>query len=344
MADLALFETRTMIEALEQMLPARTFLMDTFFPEEKIFTTKHVDIDIKKGRRRLAPYVKPVSQGKLIDRIGFKTYSYIPPYVKPKTATHAQDFLNRELGQTIYSSSDGPMQRAEKQLGEDLAELDDMIVRREETQASELLHTGIVTVNGDGYSETIDFGMPATHKITLTGTDLWTDQTNSEPLTDMRVWKRLISKDSGLVPTDIIMGSSVIDAFLEHPKVRAQLDTRRIDLGQITPEMLPDGVTYYGRIRDIGCELWTYEEYYIDPATAPTEKPMIEADKVLMMSRRAYTKRNYGAIQDLRANAAMKRFPKSWEEEDPSVRMLLLQSAPLLSLNQVDAFIAAKAV
>jgi len=344
MADLALFETRTMLAALEQMLPARTFLKDNFFTEEIVFNTKHVDIDIKKGKRRLAPYVKPVAQGKLVDRIGFKTYSYIPPYVKPKMATNAQDFLTRNIGETIYGANDGPQQRAEKQLGADLAELDDMITRREETQASELLHTGIVTVTGEGYSETIDFGMPATHKITLTGNDLWTDTTNSDPLVDLRTWKRLIAQDSGLVPTDVIMGSDALDAFLNHPKVQNQLDTRRIDLGQITPAMLADGVTFYGRIRDIGCDLWTYEEYYIDPATAPTEKPMIEVDKVLMLSRRARTSVNYGAIQDLRANAAVPRFPKSWEEEDPSVRYLLVQSAPLLALHQVDAFIAAKAV
>lgn len=346
MADLALFETRTMLAALEQMLPVRTFLKDTFFPTENTFITKHVDIDIRKGKRRLAPYVKPVSQGKLVDRIGFKTNSYEPPYIKPKMVTTAQDFLTRNIGETIYGATDGPQERAEKQVGKDLAELDEMITRREETQAAELLQSGKVTVSGEGYDTVvIDYGMPATHLPVLTGTDLWTDTTNSTPLEDLRTWKRLISKDSGLVPTDVVMAADVLDAFLAHPKVQNQLDTRRIDLGLILPEQLADGVTFYGRIRDIGCDLWTYEECYIDPAAAPTEKPMINDNYLIMSTRRARTSVNYGAIQDLKAgNAAVPRFPKSWEEEDPSVRYLMVQSAPLLALHQVDAFLCAKVV
>lgn len=342
MTDLALFETRNMLRALEQMKPPRTFLRRNFFVETNTFNSKNVDIDIRKGKRRLAVYVKPVAEGKLVDRIGFKTYSYAPPYVKMKMATTAQDFLTRGVGETIYGASDGPMQRAQKQVGKDLAELDEMITRLEENQAAELLDTGIVTVVGEGINDTIDYVMPASHKITLTGTDLWTDTTNADPHQDLKTWKRLIAKDSGLIPTDVIMGTAAIDAYIVHPKVTTAFDTRRIDLGLITPEQIEDGVIFYGRIREVGVDVWTYEEYYLD--NAGTEQDMVDPNKVLMVTRRARTSKNYGAIQDLKANAAVPRFPKSWEEEDPSVRFVMLQSAPLLALHQVDAFISAKAV
>lgn len=339
MADLALFDTRNMLAALEQMKPPRSFLKDTFFGgEQNQSHTDSVDIDIKKGARRLAPYVRPVSQGVVVSRIGFKAYSYKPPYIKPKMVTTAQDFLKRGFGETIYSSNDSPMQRAEKQVGSDLMELNEQITRREEQQASQLLQTGKVTVNGEGYTDyEIDFGIPATHLVTLTGTDLWTNAA-STPLQDLKTWKRLIAKDSGLVPTDIIMGSSALDAFLAHASVTDALDTRRIDLGLIAPESEVEGVIFYGRLKEVGCDLWSYEEYHYDQATN-TDVPVVDANKVLMGSRRARCSVNYAAIQDLKANAAVPRFPKSWEKEDPSVRFILLQSAPLLALNQVDAFI-----
>lgn len=341
---LALFETRTMLRALEQMVPARTFLRDNFFSgNTNQSTAKHVDIDIRKGKRRLAPYVKPTSQGVNVDRIGFKAYTFEPPYVKPKMVTTAQDFLDREIGNTIYGATDGPMQRAEKQVGADLAELEEMILRREESQAAELLQTGKVTVKGEGYPAAgteIDFLMPATHLITLTGTDLWTDKVNSNPLEDLRAWKRIVSKDSGIIPSDVIMGTDALDAFLAHTEVKDQLNTRRIDLGIVKPEELEDGVTYYGRIEG-KLDLWTYEEYHFNEDTG-TEDAVIDPTKVLLATRRAYTSINYGAIQDLRANAAVARFPKSWEKEDPSVRFIMVQSAPLLALNQVDAFLCAK--
>lgn len=340
MPELALFETRTMLEALEQMYPPKTFLKDTFFPGGNTFTTKHVDIDIQKGKRRLAVYVKPTAEGKLVERIGFKTHSYIPPYVKMKTATTAQDFLTRNLGDTIYGAGDGPQARAEKQLGKDLAELDDMITRLEELQASQLLHTGKVIVNGEGYSDEIDFALPPSHQVVLAGADLWSDGANSDSIGDLKTWKRIISKDSGLIPSDIIMGIDAMDAFVNHPKIKDVLDTRRIDLGQITPELLAGGVTYYGRLRELGIDMYAYEEYYLD--NAGNEQPLIDPKKVLMATMRARTSTNYGAIQDLKANFAVPRFPKSWETEDPSVRWVMLQSVPLLALHQVDAFLVAQ--
>jgi hypothetical protein len=338
---LDLFETRTMLAALEQMLPPKTFLRDTFFSNVETSNTEYVDIDIVKGKRRLAPFVAPTHKGKLVERIGWTTNTYKPPYVKPKMVTTAQDFLKRNLGETIYGSADTAFSRAAKQVGKDLRELDEIITRREEWMAAQLLQSGQVRVLGEGVDETIDFQMEASHIITLSGTDLWSDQTNSTPIEDLRAWRRLILRDSGRSVTDVVMGADAVDAFLDHPDVRGKLDTRRIDLGEIRPSELAQGVLYYGRIRDVNVDLWVYDEWYIDPATL-VEQPMVAANKIIMGDRTARTARHYGAIQDLKANAAVPRFPKSWEEEDPSVRYLMLQSAPLLAMHQVDAFVVAQ--
>jgi hypothetical protein len=255
--------------------------------------------------------------------------------------TTAQDFLSRDFGQHIYAGADSAASRAAKQVGKDLAYLEEIITRREEWMAAQLVQTGKVAIVGDGVDDEIDFGMDASHIITLTGNDLWSDQTNSKPLEDLRAWRRLILKDSGLNATDVIMGTDALDAFLDHPDVQGKLDTRRIDLGEINPAQVPNGVIYYGRIKDVAVDLWVYDEWYYDEGSS-TELPMIDTKKVVMGSRQARTARHYGAIQDLEATAAVSRFPKSWTEQDPSVRFIMVQSAPLVSLHQVDGFLCAK--
>nr|VFJ67558.1 MAG: hypothetical protein BECKFW1821B_GA0114236_11323 [Candidatus Kentron sp. FW] len=45
---ISLFETRTMLEALEEMKAPRTFLIQSFFSNVETFATELVDIDIVK--------------------------------------------------------------------------------------------------------------------------------------------------------------------------------------------------------------------------------------------------------------------------------------------------------
>lgn len=52
--------------------------------------------------------------------------------------------------------------------------------------------------------------------------------------------------------------------------------------------------------------------------------------------------RAFGAIRDETAGfQAMPYYPKSWVDEDPSVRYLLMQSAPLVVPTRVNASFAA---
>jgi len=331
-----IFATRTMLAAIAQMTPARTFLLSTFFPGFKQFASKHVDIDIIKGKRRLAPFVSPVVEGKVMDKRGYTTRSYTPPYIKPKFASGAQEILNRAAGEIVYVSGQSAAERAASKLGEELAELDETITRREEWMAAQALINGSVNVVGDGINDVIDFGRAADHAVTLTGNALWTDALG-DPLKNLREWRRKIIQDSGVSPDTAVFGAGVIDAFLASGKLDTALDNRRVDLGAIDPQLLPDGVTYYGYIKDVGLDIYGYDEWYLDDAG--DEQPMMPVNKVLIGSSRSRNAKLYGMIQDLDAGAdyAVPRFPKSWTRKDPSVRFVMLQSAPLVALLQPDS-------
>lgn len=340
---ISIFNTRTMLEALEEMRTPNTFLVKKFFSKQVECPSESVDIDVYKGKRRVAVYVNPRAVGQTVDRIGYTTYTYKPPYVKPKMPTTAEDLLKRLPGEIIYANNISNEQRASIQLGKDLAELDAIISRAEELQAQQALFDATITVkdiDGNNVVDDITFPRESSHTVdlTATGKTAW-DATGANPLEDLRTWRRLNLKDSGVASNIIIMGSDAVDIFLENSEVKSALDNRKFDIGSLVMEAQELGVTYVGRIE--GMDIYSYDEWYIDPATG-TEGAIVPEKKVLVGSTFARCERVYGAIRDVEAGlAAVARFPKTWVENDPSVRWLQLHSAPLLVPVQVDAFTVA---
>lgn len=340
-----IFDTRTMLAAVEQMPSARRFLLTTFFNGDNpvTFPTKTVDIDIVKGKRKMAPFVHPRLPGSVSLRDGYQTDTYTPPYIQPKRETTAELIFKRSPGDNPYSTRT-PLQRAGEQLGKDLSELDDEITRREEWMCAQVLTTGMVRVVGDGVDDTVDFLMADDHKITL-ATGQWGTE-GSDPIADLRGWKRKIAKDSGRSANTAVLSGEALDAFQSDEMVMKQLNTRRVDMGLIKPETLPDGVTYLGYLNDPGVDLYGYDEWYLDDDE--DEQPMIPAGGLILGATSTRNAMLYGAIQDLKAIESglveASRFPKTWVTDEPSVRWLKLQSAPLSGLLEPDAFIYAKVV
>jgi hypothetical protein len=344
--ELDLFETRTMLEALEQLKPARTFLLDTFFPTVKMHDTKHIDIDIYKGRRRTGIYVHPRMKARTVDRVGYSTRTYTPPYIKLDMTTDAMEAYNRMMGKNIYGGGNTPEDVARATLAKDMVELDNMITRMEEIQARDMLFGGTITISGDGISDTIDVGMATANKITLSGNARWSvSGQNVDPIKDMRGWKIIAQKGSGKTPTDVVMSEETYGDFLDrltesNTSARAKFDLRRVIVGQIDPRDLEDGITFVGTITELGLDLWVYNEWYEDSSNV--EQPMMTAESLFMLSRNLYTRRHYGLIVDLDAapnNFMVKRFPKSYRTRNPSAQWLEMQSAPLIVNHQPDGVV-----
>ena len=215
----------------------------------------------------------------------------------------------------------------------------DMITRAEEQQAANALFNGYLTFRDA--NDKLTFPIQATHQITGM-TNLWSSALGT-PLADVRTWRRLIIKDCGLTPDILLGGSAAIDAFLANPQIANStggISQIKIDRGQITPQNMPGGVTYWGFLPDISCDLYSYDEFYWDPVNL-VDVPIVPANKILLGCTGARMDRLYGVIQDLTALYAVDRFPKSWLENDPSIRWMMLQSAPLLVPHQVDSFVTA---
>lgn len=337
-AELDMFESRTMVEAIRQTKPPERFILDTFFPVVKEFDTRNVDMEIWKDKRRIAPFTNPLDTGKPVNSIGYKVVSVQPGYVKPFMRTTAQELLKKPIGQNIYAPVD-PSSRAAAKLGEDLASLDDMIVRREEYMALLAMLDGEVDIVGDGINRTVSFDFDATHFEALTGTDVW-DNAASDPIADLLEWRLIVLRDSGRAPDVCIMGDSVAQAFLKHAKVQDLFNKWNVHPGEI--DITASGnVISYGYIKMLGMSIYTLNEFFIDPADS-VEKQMFHAKKLVMTHSGARRARYYGAIENVDALVGISRFPSSWTTKNPSARFVMLESAPLPVIEQPDAHFSAQ--
>lgn len=342
---ISLYDTRTMLEAVQQMTPAKTFLKDTFFGTPKTFLTEHVDVDIRKGRRKMAPFVNPKVAGKVMDREGFKTSTFTPPSIKPKRVIQSVDLNKRSFGENIYSTR-SPEDRAAEILATDLEELDETITRREEWMAAQVLFTGKVDVVGDGVDVQIDYDFG--NNKTLSGTSLWSDKDNSNPLSDLNKWANEIVKSSGVSPNIAVFSTDVIEAFVSHPKVKDVLDNRRVVLGEIRPQELPNGATYVGTVNALGYQfdVYGYNEWFYDEE-AEVEKPMVPEGKLMIGSTNSRSTMAYGAVNltDQLTSQFITyegmRIPDSWIEKDPAARYLQMHAKPLPIPHEVDSWLVA---
>lgn len=341
------FDTRVLLETLRITKPVGTFILDTFFSRKpkQFHPTNALEIDLVVGKRTLAPYVRACDEHKPVDRSGGETRIVKTPYIKLKRNINACcDLLKRQPGESIYSLRT-PQQRGTEMLGNDLVELREMIIRREEWQGAQALLTGKSNIRGDDYNDIVDFRMPTTHIIDgLTGTGLWSDP-GSDPGTAIRTWSAMISASSGTTPSVGVLGTAAAAALLKNPQFKADLNTQS-GLGAGTINLnntaTADGVMFLGTA--YGVRLYTYNEIFYDPE-ADINGEIIPSNRFLLGSPTARSERHYGVIQDLQAgNPEIDYFSKSWEQQDPSIRWLGIQSAPLAIPFQPDAFVSAKVV
>ena len=340
---ISMFDTRTMLKALEQQPKPKTFLRDMFFSGDPEYSdTAKVDIDIVKGRKIMAPFVSPVLEGKVLADQGFTTKTFEAPLLKPKKKTTAEDILKRLPGEPLYSGM-SPDERAGIKLGKDLAELSDSIDRRIEWMCAQALFNGKITVSGEGVNYEIDFGVPSE---VLTGSALW-DADGSNPIDTLRSIFSSVVRASGVSPDTVILAEDVVPYFINHSAVKDLLDRRLINTGQIDPRQLPNGATYIGYINEVGMNIYSYLDWYLDEAG--DEQPMVPAKKILVGSTRAQTTMNYGAVTIKNDNGEMATYmndkvPHSWVSDDPVVRWVQLLSRPLPVPTQVDAFYVAQVI
>lgn len=335
-----LFETRTMLKFSERMPCVTTFLRDTLFTDQELSPTNKVDVDIRKGRAKVAPYVSEKIGGKVVENSGFRTETFEPPLVAPTTVTTAADLQNRTMGENIYSSRT-PDERAAEKLVKDLKDLDEMITRREEVMCAQTIFDGEIRVKGEGVDHVISFNH--TNREALSGTKLWNVATSTK-YDDLKRWVRHVQQ-TGFVNTDmVVIAPDVTDELLKDEGILKLLDIRNVNVGEFKPENLPNGATYIGTLSGVG-RIYEYSATYYDDVDDEVKQMVPDGTIALLSSEAAYTMA-YAAItiakdDDLITYEA-DRVPDSWTEKRPARKILQLSSKPLPIPKEVNSWFVAK--
>lgn len=344
--EVNIYTPRYLAEVVRQAPPVHTYFRDTFFTNIKTFATERVDIDLVKGDRRMAAFVHPRAGGKVLTANSYTTQSYKPPLVNPYDVTTADKLMTRLPGEDMYSGMT-PAQRAAQKLMEEYNTLNDATTRREEWMAVQAIVTGKIPIVGEGVNELIDFGF--TNKVTLSGDNKW-GGSKADILGNLGDWVDKVLH-GGFANTDtLIMGKAAKKAFFNDATVQKMLDNRRMNIGEIAPRDLPNGVRYLGHLTDPNLELYSYGEVYYDDWTdpdTPETKPLIPDNVVVLISSKPNYMMAYGLctyIDDasqMWVTAQTDRLLRSYVEHHPDRRMVELQAHPLPIPDKVDSWLVA---
>lgn len=300
--------------------------------QEILFET--LDID----NRKLAPFVAPNVQGRVMRSQGFSARTFRPAYVKPKHVVDPTKAIQRMFGEPLLGGmSQG--QRFDAQVANNLRQEREMIERRWDWMAARAMIDGSVTVSGDDYpTVVVNFNRDASLTITLSGTARWDQLATADPLTDLGSASDAAFAVGNAPITDIVFGTNAWKYFLKNAQVLFLLNNQyrgsSSDFQRTT--LVPPGnfqqMGYVGGPTG-NFTLWRYSNWYsdVDSNGRLTRKEFLDPKQVVGFGGSMQGVAAFGAIMDADADflTAATIFPKMWKNDDPSVVYTMSQSAPL---------------
>jgi hypothetical protein len=341
----------TLTPAVNEMKSPNSFIKDVFFGREQAVETRNIELSFMDRGRQIAPFI--LRDGEAIMTAG-RTESFRviqPPHIRIKRPMTASDLMNkRRPGSVVFPGRSGIRSAIREYMANELSMLNDDVSNSEELLAAQAL-TGVISYSAPDESVfTITFPRSGDHNYALASADRWTASTAS-PRKDFLDAAELISDAVSLTATDVILGTEAADAFLAdaHGELGTLLEYRRLDTGMIdlTQQFAQSGALFLGTFVH-GIRVWRYGRK-VDVNGVSTDLIRPKYAEFVARTPAAEMLTYYGAIEDMKAIGAgnvlaSKRFSKSWEVEDPSARMLLLESNPMPVMRRPNATVSIQVV
>lgn len=346
------YDTHTLLMAVQGLTPPTSFLRDRYFPTNDatdIFSSNDVLVEYRDGNKKAAPFVAPRKGGVTILRNGYEMKRYEPPFIAPRRMITIDDLKKRGFGEALLSNLT-PEQRQQALLLKDADELSEMIARREEAMAAEVMQTNgcvmkhIADDEDEADEKEVRFYSEGSNPATYTPSSNWTSDYEGI-LADMAAMAQLLTK-RGLTAAELVCGADAADAILSNAKIQKLMDIRNYMIGRIDPATLPAGAAHIatlnvkGRLIDVIC----YEEEYDEGSE---RKAYIDPKKVIMTAPAA-GRTVYGAVSQVEQSDGElhtytgRRVPKYLSNAEGNTRTLTLTSCPLMIPNNKNPFIVAK--
>lgn len=351
---MGLYDTTVMLQTVKKIYPVALFFKNRYFPTSAgdIFPTNEVLIEYKEGNKKMAPFVIPRKGGIIVEREGYTAERYAPPLIAPERPLTIDDLNKKGFGENIYSSKT-PQQRQAEILGNDLAELGELIDRREEWMCREVLTTGEVTMLH--YAEKYGVGEPEEKVLRFFRDDFdneyipevdWDSATDTPtPYQDMCAMVGMLTK-AGCKAADAVFSADAWEYFIQDSEVKEVLNNRRIEMGMINPVETPDGVAHMGQIifRGKKIDIFVYDEEFENDNG---EMEAFLPSGTVIVTAPGMGRTLYGAITQLEKDEVFHTYeaakvPLHIADQKSGVRSVRLSSAPVTIPNDRRAWVVAQ--
>lgn len=319
--------------------------LDMFFPNSFFSTQEEIAFSKINASRKIAPFMLPNEPGKPIyRREGERIESFKPAYTKPKDAIRPTEMLALQPGELARRQQlQTPAARYNAEVVRITNYQRNAIQRLWDYMAAKVILDGSIDIqyagpNGlPGQVVTLDFGRDAAHTAALTVSNRWGDS-GVNIFDSCQTYIDLVANaEFGGSVTDIVLGSQAAVPFMASDDIDKKMDSQYtnrtgvdVNRGLIrTDPMNP--FTLLGTLGS-GVNVWRYAgpgskvqnddgsfTDIMDPRDALFVSPAVDGVKA------------FGAILDSAANLEVAEiFTKMWDQEDPSARFIMSQSAPLM--------------
>jgi hypothetical protein len=330
-----IFDTLTLAGVIETAPTLDAYWL-SFFPNEITFDTEEILFDVVAKDKKLAPFVAPNVQGRVIGTRGYTTKTFRPAYIKPKDAINPNRAFKRRAGEQPIVGGLSLAQRYEAAVTESMLEQSARIDNRLEWMAAMAVIYGYVDVSGEDYPQVrVDFGRDASLTAALAGAALWSATATADPLGDIEDMRTRAYKLAKSPITRLTFGLDAWAAFTANEQVRGLLNTFykgsssefNRAIGDGTPQQYRGNIAGQNGMGNL--ELYTYADSYT--ADDGTDTLILNSKDVVGTGPGMQGTQCFGAIMDFDAGlVATRKFPKMWENKDPSVAYTMTQSAPLM--------------
>lgn len=338
-----LLPTRRILQTLEETDSMPSYFLDNFFTGETILSTEQ-EIDFEKvyrDKRKLAPFVAPMSKGKAVFEKGSRTYKFAPAFSKMLDTYNPQKAIQRRVGHKLDLVAPTPDDNYRAWVIEVSKQQYNRYLRLCEWMAAQAILNASVVLIGEGFEQrVVDFDRASGHTVVLGAGSRWGDSGVS--ITDnIQSWSDTMHLAAyGGAPTRMTMGVTAWSVFRKDAEIQKRLDTTI----RGTQTNIKTGLTGQGEVKYVGnldgyLEIYVYSDYYHDDNGNVV--PFMDARDILLTAPNVNGIKAYGMIPDVLAQfQAMPFFIRNWiDEGEDSIPVVNSKGAPMFApINQNATF------
>lgn len=266
--------TTTLIKTVKLMYPVLMFLKDRYFKDGKVYYSEKALIETKKKGKRIAPFVIPMVNGIAMKDEGYRTFEIDAPYIAPKMPITAKELEQKAFGESPESGRT-PAERENEVQAEHMDDLRNATLRRHELMCADIITTGKVVMKhfatADDAAKDKNYSLK---ELCFYENEFGNRYQFSSDFQSMTAEEKILEfykiaselRKRGVRATDIVMTSDVSMLLMSDLDFLEFFNKAKVEMGDIKPEELPEGVVCNGRVNIDGIvmTMFTYDEVYVD--------------------------------------------------------------------------------